>query len=109
MHDIVYLQVLGDWVDGSGWISALVQANIASTGTADSFISVRHVTKTRNVHQVTAASLHILMHRAFAEYKSEQTGVLSLEQWCELRTQESVHFYYWLKTLAFMNLLVGQE
>ena len=58
----------------------MVQANIASTGTANLFISVSHVTKTRHVHQVTAASIHILLHRAYAEYKSEETGELSLEQ-----------------------------
>ena len=23
-----------------------------------------------------------------------------MEQWCELRAQQSVHFYYWLKTLS---------
>ncbi len=34
------------------WINALVQANIASSGTADSFIHVSHVTKTGHAHQV---------------------------------------------------------
>ena len=80
-----------------------MQANIASTGTAESFINVSHVTKTRHAHQVTAASIHNLLHRAYAEYKREvaaDMNVLSLEQWCEVRAQESVQFYYWLKTLA---------
>lgn len=63
----------------------------------------RHVTKTRHAHQVTAASIHTLLHRAYAEYKHEvaaETNVLSLEQWCEVRAQESVQFYYWLKTVS---------
>lgn len=80
-----------------------MQANIASTGTAESFINVRHVTKTRHAHQVTAASIHNLLHRAYAGYKREvaaDMNMLSLEQWCEVRAQESVQFYYWLKTLA---------
>ena len=83
-----------------------MQANIASTGTANSFISVSHVTKTRHVHQVTVASIHILLHHAYADYKSEETSVLSLEQWCELRSQQSVHFYYWLKTLVLETLML---
>ena len=29
-----------------------------------------------------------------------ESDLLSLEQWCELRAQQSVHFYYWLKTLS---------
>ena len=62
--------------------------------------------KTRHAHQVTAASIHILLLRAYAEYKSEGTGILSLEQWCELRAQQSVHFHYWFKTLALETLML---
>ena len=46
-----------DWCSGP-----LVQANIAS---ADSFINVSYVTKTRHAHHVTAACIHILLHRAY--------------------------------------------
>ena len=46
-----YSQVLGNWLEDSGWTSALVQVNIASTGTADSFIKASHVTKTQHAHQ----------------------------------------------------------
>lgn len=91
------MQVLGNWLDGSGWTSALVQADIASAGTADSFINVSHV---RHAHQVTAACIHILLHRAYCEYKSDianETDCLSLEQWCELRAQQSVQFFIGLK------------
>ena len=99
-----YSQVLGNWLEDSGWTSALVQANIASTGTADSFIKASHVTKTRYAHQATAASLHTLLHKAYSEYTSEATAagteVLSLETWCEMRSQESVQFGYWLKTMS---------
>jgi len=56
--------VLGDWLDESGWTNALVQADIAGAGTADSFIKVSHVTKTRHAHQVTAGSLRVLLDRA---------------------------------------------
>lgn len=99
-----YSQVLGDLLEDSGWTSALVQANIASTGTADSLIKASHVTKTRHAHQVTAASVHTLLHRAYTDYTSEATAagtnVLSLQRWCEVREQESVQFSYWLKILS---------
>ena len=55
---------------------------------------------------MTAASIHTLLLRAYAEYNSEETGNLSLEQWCELRAQHSVHFYYWFKTLALETLML---
>ena len=32
------LRCLGHWLDGSGWTNALTQAQIASSGVADSFL-----------------------------------------------------------------------
>lgn len=69
-----------------------------------------HVTKTRHAHQVTAASVHTLLHHAYAEYESEAAveaaAVLSLEQWCEMRAQQSVQFDYWLKTLSLEIIML---
>lgn len=45
LHIEMAILKVGDWLDGSGWIGALTQANIAGSGTADSFIKVNHVTK----------------------------------------------------------------
>ena len=39
------LKVLGDLLDGSGWTSALVQAEIATAGTSNSFLKAMHVKK----------------------------------------------------------------
>ena len=47
-------QLLGDWLEDSGWTNALVQADIANSGTVDSIVRASHVTKTRHAHQVTA-------------------------------------------------------
>ena len=33
----------GTWLEGSGWVEAIVQANNASSGTAESFIKVSYV------------------------------------------------------------------
>ena len=92
-----------------GWISALVQANIASVGTADSFTDVSHVTKTRHAHQVTAARIHILLEHEYAEYKLEldtDAEMLSLEQWREMRSQHSAHFYYWWTILSLVIMML---
>ena len=48
------------WLQGSGWAQALVQAEIAKAGTADS-LQAAHVMCTRT-HQITAAALHVLQH-----------------------------------------------
>ena len=50
------LKTIGDWLRGSGWVQALVQAEIATPGTADSFLRAAHVTRTRRSHQITAHS-----------------------------------------------------
>ena len=55
-------------LDGSGWTNALTQAQIASSGVADSFLKASHVTSTRCAHQVSACCLHILLHKAYMRY-----------------------------------------
>jgi hypothetical protein len=39
--------VLGDLLDGSGWTTALTEADVASSGVADSFLKASHLTRTR--------------------------------------------------------------
>ena len=38
---------LGDLLEGSGWTNALVEAEIASSGVAESFLKTSHLTRTR--------------------------------------------------------------
>ena len=55
--EMAALKMVGDWLKGSGWVQALVQANITTVGTADSFLCSAHVTRTTRAHQVTLAAL----------------------------------------------------
>lgn len=48
--EMVALKMLGDWLRGSGWVQALVQTEIAMTGTADSFLRTAHITRTVRMH-----------------------------------------------------------
>ena len=98
--------MLGEWLEGSGWTSALVQADVASAGVAsagvaDSLIKASHVTKTTHAHQATAAAVHVLLHQAYNEYDSQTqedgTCAMALEEWCAAQAQQSVHFDYWMK------------
>ena len=45
-------KTIGDWLDGCGWTDALVQAQVASVGTADSILKSAHIKKTRQAHIV---------------------------------------------------------
>ena len=66
--EMASLKVLGDILKGSGWTEALVQAGVASSGKADSFLKASHVTRTRRAHQITASSLYLLQQNAYKEY-----------------------------------------
>ena len=109
--EMAMLKLLGDWLEDSGWTNVLVQADIATSGTANSFIQATHVTKTRHAHQVTAASLYTLLQKAYFEDRASDEDDAStsdntcFEEWCIQRAKESVHFDFWYKTLQ-LELLV---
>ena len=62
---MAFLKVLGDRLEGSGWTVVLSDVNVATPGTANSFLKATNVTRTRRAHQVTACSLFILLKRAY--------------------------------------------
>ena len=66
--ELTLYKVLGHWLECSGWVEALVQADIASSGTAGSFLNASHMLRTRNDHQKTASALYILMKSAYQDY-----------------------------------------
>ncbi|XP_072050461.1 LOW QUALITY PROTEIN: uncharacterized protein [Amphiura filiformis] len=44
-------KVFGHWLEGSGWVEALQEAEIATPGIAESFLKASHVTRARHAHQ----------------------------------------------------------
>ena len=71
--EMAALKTLGDWLRGSGWVKALVQAEIATPGTAESFL--RAQLPTAPAQEELIKSLRILQHRA---YERHQLPVFSL-------------------------------
>ena len=57
---------LGDVLEDSGWTTALTEAEAASSGTADSFLKVAHLTRTRHAHQITLLTLNKLQKEDFS-------------------------------------------
>ena len=47
----------GTWFDGNGWITAITNSSVASSGVAESFLGISHIARTRYIHQVSF-SLH---------------------------------------------------
>ncbi|KAL8616011.1 hypothetical protein ACOMHN_014973 [Nucella lapillus] len=107
--EMAALRTLGDWLQGNGWVQALVQAEIATAGTADSFLRASHVLRTSRSHQVTAAALYILQHRAYKHYCLGETrdaeDLPEFEDWCCQRGEDIPQFHYWATVLE-LELLV---
>lgn len=68
------LKVLGKWLTGSGWSEMICNSGVASQGVADSFLTAKHVTRTRRAHQVTAACLYVLMRKSYDVLQSKVTA-----------------------------------
>ena len=69
--EMVALKMLGDWLEDSGWTSALVEARIANPGVANSFVKALNVKRARRAHQLTASALYALLNKANAEREEE--------------------------------------
>jgi len=97
------LKTLGDWLQGSGWVQALVQAEIASAGTADSFLRTSHVSRTRRAHQVTTAALFTLQQNAYNHYHDQLDNAhdeqLKFDDWCKQQVITCPQFNYWATVL----------
>ena len=63
--EIALWSVCGDLLEDSGWTASLTEAGIASSGIAESFLKVTHLTRTRLAHQVTVLALHKFQREAF--------------------------------------------
>ncbi|KAG1674335.1 hypothetical protein GQR58_015133 [Nymphon striatum] len=95
-----------DLLQCSGWSEALVEAEIATSGTADSFLKVPHITRTRHAHQVTALALETLQHTAYVDQKTS----VNFESWRLGMIESSPTFQFWdiilhteLSILAFIR------
>ena len=89
--EMAFLSLIGDWLESSGWVEALVKSSISTSGKADSFLKGNHPKRSRYAHQVTCASLSLLMNEAFQN--SNHRG--NFGDWKTIQKQQSVQFFYW--------------
>ncbi|KAE8742640.1 hypothetical protein FOCC_FOCC011820 [Frankliniella occidentalis] len=82
-------------MEGCGWTSVMASSGVSSETAANSFLTVQHVKRARTAHQVTAATLFILLQEAHEE---ERPGT-PFEQWIEERCASSDMFLFWATVL----------
>ncbi len=109
--------VSGDWLDGSGWTTALTNSGISTSGRAQSFIGVNHICRTRYMHQVSVAALYILIKMAYERYVDEATTdddpdgdsndptPLPFDEWRKQLCIKQPQADYWFKSME-LDLLI---
>ena len=100
--EMAAFNMLGKWLNGSGWAEALCNAGVATQGVADSFLSASHLTRTRQAHQVTAASLYILMNKAYEHYRGnvgDNDQAKSFQEWKGEMSRKVPQFLFWARVL----------
>ena len=98
---------LGDSLEESGWCDLLTEVEIASAGKAESFLNASHVTRTRYAHQVTAATLHILMTKTYEKHSIEKKTISDFKTWRKDKESQYPQFYFWSQTLKLQLLVMS--
>ncbi len=100
--EIAAFRAIGTLLDNSGCTMSLVDAGVTIQGKAESFLQCQHVTRTCHGHQVTAASLNILLQRAYKNYiESAAATPLDLHTWRTQMETEHSQFKFWSFILEF--------
>lgn len=63
---IAAFKSIGPFLKDSGWTETFVEAEIGTSGTAESFLSAASITRTCQKHQITACCLYTLLNEAYA-------------------------------------------
>lgn len=53
--ELATLRTVGQWLDGSGWTDVLVEADVTTSGRAESIIKATHIVRSRYAHEVLLA------------------------------------------------------
>ena len=107
--------VSGNWLDGSGWTTAVTNSGIATSGRAQSYIGVHHICRTRYIHQVSVAALFILMQKAYDQFvikvTDENVGVQDaiipspFDEWLKHLCDSQPQAKYWHQSME-LDLLI---
>ena len=113
MHiEKLWWEICGCLLEGSGWSTLLTNAEIATSGRAQSFLSGSHIYRSRYMHQVTVIALYILMLRAYEEYRNENRlyyvaapyRIMELDEWLNKKCKDEPQVMFWNKVLQYEML-----
>ena len=95
--ELAALKSIGTLLRESGWTSALAESGIVSSGTAESFLNVSSITRTRQMHQVTACCLYKLLTASYSDYCNNLETTVDNEELLDLwkhgvKVTKKVHY-----------------
>ena len=91
---------IGDMLHSSGWVEAITDAGVTTSGRADSVLKSAHLTRTRYAHQVTLPVLHILLEEA---YVCSQTTT-PMDVWIQEKVSKCPTFKFWITVKEFQTI-----
>ena len=101
------MEALGLLLEGTGWIQCLAKADICGPGTADSFLTVAHVKRSRYAHEVTAACLGILQMECFETATECREKDQEYAEWKRAQAQRQSMFFFWSLILDLQTVLLS--
>ena len=99
--EMAAFRTIGDWLEDSGWMSALVEADITSPGTADSFL--KHPTWRECSSGYSWQFVHLHEHMVWQIQRGFDCkwSTRAFDIWRNRCIQERPQFQYWSTTLDF--------
>ena len=92
---VFILSVLGDFLDGSGWVSVMTSANVTAEGRAFGLQKGSHTSRSQWAHQVTATALFVLLCRSYDAYEiTTDEDELDFDAWCKHTAPDHPQFHY---------------
>ena len=94
IEDKMHLMI-GKLLRDTGWATILSQAEVLTSGRAQSTLNEHHIKRTRYAHQVSFVSLYMLKQNAYVDYCNDVVGPPeSYSMWNE-RSQTVPQFKFW--------------
>ena len=99
--EMALINAIGNWIQGSGWVEAFVQANITTADRIDSFLNGSKVKTTHHAHQLSWAVLIKLSHSAF----DDQSKFNNYVDWRNHLMEKNANANYWFQLIQLETLL----
>ena len=89
--EMAFMSMIGDVLEDSGWVVALIKSGLDSLGVVESFLSLSHVKSTRYAHKVTACILYSLLRHGYQESDCDS----SFNDFCDEQVKRHPQFRDW--------------